>query len=410
MTHNKADKKRAVRKKYLFNRLEAAGSLGDLGTLLPLAIGMIVINGLDPVGLFFVVGLFYILSGIYFGVTVPVQPMKVIGAYAIALGLTPGVITASGLLMGIFMLVLGLTGAIHVIGKYTPKPVVRGVQVGVGTLLMVQGIKFVLGTSSYQAARNAAEPHLALQAIGPIPIGIILGIAGIIVTLALLENKKVPAALVIIAAGIMFGILAGKHEGLDTIKPGLYLPNLIPFGLPTINDFTIALMTLVLPQVPMTIGNAVIANADLTREYFGEKAKMTSYRALANSMGLALIASFVFGGMPVCHGAGGLAAHYRFGARTAGSNIIIGAAFLALAVFLGQHALSVIYLFPFSILGVLLIFAGSQLALMIKDMKEKTDLFVVMVMLGITLAANLAIAFIAGFLMAYLFKTRTLKI
>ena len=104
-----------LNKKYLFNRMELAGSLGDLGTLLPIAIGMIVINGLNPTGLLFVVGAYYILSGVYYGVTVPVQPMKVIGAYSIAMALTPGVITASGLLMGIFMLLIGITGAIHVI-------------------------------------------------------------------------------------------------------------------------------------------------------------------------------------------------------------------------------------------------------------------------------------------------------
>ena len=121
--------------------MELAGSLGDLGTLLPLAIGMIVINGLNPTGLLFIVGTYYILSGLYFGVTVPVQPMKVIGAYSIAMALTPGVITASGLLMGMFMLVIGITGAIHVIGKYTPKSVVRGVQLAVGTLLMVQRVQ-----------------------------------------------------------------------------------------------------------------------------------------------------------------------------------------------------------------------------------------------------------------------------
>ena len=126
---------------YRFDRLEIAGSLGDLGTLLPLAVGLILINGLNPLGLFFTIGFFYIFSGVYYGVTVPVQPMKVIGAYSIAMALTPGVITASGLLMGIFMLLIGITGAIHVIGKYTPKSVVRGVQLAVGTLLMVQGFQ-----------------------------------------------------------------------------------------------------------------------------------------------------------------------------------------------------------------------------------------------------------------------------
>lgn len=397
-------------KKYVFNRLELAGSLGDLGTLLPLAIGMIVINGLDPTGLFFVVGVFYILSGVYYGVTVPVQPMKVIGAYSIAMALSPGVITASGLLMGIFMLIIGITGAVHVIGKYTPKAVVRGVQLGVGTLLMVQGVKFMLGISHYQVVRKVAEPYLTIQSIGPIPIGIILGVIGAIITFLLLENRRIPAALVVVTGGTLVGVFLGTHEGLSNIKIGFYLPHILPFGMPTAKDLTIALITLTIPQIPMTIGNAVIANADLTREYFGEKAKMTSYRTLSNSMGLALLASFLFGGMPVCHGAGGLAAHYRFGARSAGSNVMIGVIFLMLAVLFGGYALSIIYLLPLSVLGILLIFAGSQLALMIRDMKERADLFVVVTMLGITIATNLAAAFIVGIIIAYAFKTGKLKV
>ena len=135
---------------YRFNRLELAGSLGDLGTLLPLAIGMILINGLKPTGLFLTIGIFYVLSGIYFGVTVPVQPMKVIGAYAIATAMNASQITAAGYLMGLVLLLIGATGAITFIGRYIPKSVVRGVQLSTGTLLMVQGIKLMLGTSMLQ--------------------------------------------------------------------------------------------------------------------------------------------------------------------------------------------------------------------------------------------------------------------
>ena len=113
---------------YKFSRLEFAGSLGDLGTLLPLGIGMIMINGLNPGGVFFAVGIFYIFSGLYYGITVPVQPMKVIGAYAIAMGLSASQVVASGALIGLFLLIIGGTGAVTFIGKYTPKAVIRGVQ------------------------------------------------------------------------------------------------------------------------------------------------------------------------------------------------------------------------------------------------------------------------------------------
>ncbi len=396
--------------RYRFDRMEIAGSLGDLGTLLPIAIGMILINGLNPMGMLFSIGIYYILSGIYFGITVPVQPMKVIGAYAIATAMTPSQVMASAALMGLFLLIIGGTNAITLIGKYTPKPVVRGVQVSTGTLLMAQGVKFMIGSSKFQMMRQMAEPYLTIQHIGPIPVGIVIGIAGGVLTLLLLENRKFPAGLVVILGGIFLGLVLGTHEGFDKLNIGIYFPELLPFGLPVGADFTFAFFALVLPQLPMTIGNAVIANADLSHEYFGKDSTKVTYRALTLSMALANLLSFVVGGMPLCHGAGGLAAHYRFGARTAGSNLMIGILFMALAVFLGIHALSVVYLLPMAILGVLLIFAGGQLALTIIDMKTRKDLFVSLLMLGITLASNLAVGFLVGIVVAYALKSERLNV
>ena len=396
--------------RYRFDRMEIAGSLGDLGTLLPIAIGMILINGLSPMGMFFSIGIYYILSGIYFGITVPVQPMKVIGAYAIATAMTPYQILASAALMGLFLLIIGGTNAITLIGKYTPKPVVRGVQISTGTLLMAQGVKFIIGSSKFQMMRQMAEPYLTIQHIGPVAVGVVIGIVGGILTLLLLENRKFPAGLVVILGGIFLGLVLGTHEGFDKLKIGIYFPELLPFGLPAGADVTFAFFALALPQLPMTLGNAVIANADLSHEYFGKDSTKVTYRALTLSMALANLLSFVVGGMPLCHGAGGLAAHYRFGARTAGSNLMIGILFIALAVFLGIHALSVVYLLPMAILGVLLIFAGGQLALTIIDMKKRKDLFVSLLMLGITLASNLAAGFLVGIVVAYALKSERLNV
>ncbi len=396
--------------RYKFDRLEFAGSLGDLGTLLPLALGMILINGLNPSGLFFSIGLFYILSGIYYGVTVPVQPMKVIGAYAIATAMTAPQILASGALMGVLLLIIGATNAITVLGRYVPKAVVRGVQLSTGVLLMTQGVKFMMGTSKFQLLRQATEPYLKLQTIGPVPVGIVIGIAGGILVFLLLENKRLPAGIVLIASGIAVGLALGTHEGLKDMKLGFNLPELLPFGLPAMPDFTFALFVLVMPQIPMTLGNAVIANADLSREYFGEDSNKVTEKSLCISMALANFFSFFVGGMPLCHGAGGLAAHYRFGARTAGSNLMIGAVFAALAIFLGTGSLPIIYLIPMSVLGVLLFFAGSQLALTIIDLKERKDLFVAIVMLGITLASNLAVGFIAGIAIGLALKSDKLTV
>jgi len=176
-----------MRLRYRFDRVEFSGSLGDLGTLLPIAVGMILVNGLHASGLFFSVGLFYVSTGLYFGVTVPVQPMKVIGAYCIAMGLSASQVTASGLLMGVFLLIIGATGIVTVIGKAIPRSVVRGVQLATGTLLMAQGVKFVVGTSMLQALEKAAEPYLRVQMLGPLPIGIVIGVLGAMLTLSLIH-------------------------------------------------------------------------------------------------------------------------------------------------------------------------------------------------------------------------------
>lgn len=390
--------------------MEFAGSLGDFGTLLPISIGMIMINGLDPIGLFLSIGLFYIFSGLFFGVTTPVQPMKVIGAYAIATSMSSAQVLSSGLLMGVFLLILGATNLMTVIGKLVPKPVVRGIQFTAGILLMIEGLKLILGRSEFQLMRELAEPYLEFQQLGVVPIGIVLGILGIIVTALFLENRKLPAGLLVVLGGVIFGLVFGTGEGLEDLELGLHLPDFLPFGLPQPIDLNFALFALVLPQLPMTMGNAVIANADLSRQYFGELSNRVTYRSLTISMALANFLSFSIGGMPLCHGAGGLAAHYRFGARTSGSNLMIGGLFTVLVLLVGSSLLSILYLIPMAVLGVLLFFAGVQLALTISDVREKKGIFVILVIFAVTFLSNLAFGFVLGLLVAYLYRSERMKL
>ena len=202
----------------------------------------------------------------------------------------------------------------------------------------------------------------------------------------------------------------GIREGLDKINPGFHLPQFLPLGWPTKADFTFALFALVVPQIPMTLGNAVMAYADLSKDYFGDSSKRVTYKSACISMGLANLVSSTIGGMPLCHGAGGLAAHYRFGARTAGSNLMIGIIFVILAVVLGNDSLAVIYLLPLSVLGILLLFAGCQLALTIMDLENRKDFFVVLLMLGITFASNLAAGFMVGIVVAWVLKAEKLQV
>jgi SulP family sulfate permease len=241
-------------------------------------------------------------------------------------------------------------------------------------------------------------------------MGIILGIVGMALTFLLLENKKIPAAVIVISAGVLLGLFIGKPVEFSKLKIGFNVPMPFPYGMPAISDLMWVIPALVLPQLPMTIGNAILSNTDLMHEYFGNRARRATYRSISNSQGIAGIVSFIWGGIPMCHGAGGLAANYRFGARTAGANIMIGSIFVLLGILFGQNGIIILNLLPMSILGVLLVFSGVQLALMIRDLTEKKDLFVALIMVGITLAVNLAAAFICGIIIAYVLKNEKFKV
>ncbi|WP_316896775.1 putative sulfate/molybdate transporter [Pseudodesulfovibrio indicus] len=388
--------------KLSFNRMEWAGSMGDLGTLLPLAFGMIMINGLSATGLFLTVGLMYIVGGLYYRVPIAVQPMKVISAYGIAMALSPQVITASGILLAVLLLFLGATGLVNVVARLVPRPVIRGVQLSTGILLLSKGVFLIVGKNPLQIMRGAVEPFLAVQSLGPVPLSLIFGAVFGLIALLLLRSNRYPAGLVVVVAGAIVGTFFGAWRELAGVHPGLHLPQILPFGFPALPDFSFALLALVAPQIPMTMGNAVIANRDLSFEYFGNESRRVTDRSLCISMGLANVFSALVGGMPVCHGAGGLAAHYAFGARTGGSNLIIGGLFLLLAVLLGPQAVNILHLLPMGVLGMLLFFAGAQLALTIQDVQTRSGLFVMMVMLGITMASNLAWAFGVGLCMTWI--------
>jgi SulP family sulfate permease len=374
-----------------FDRMELAGSLGDLGTLLPLAVGMIVLNQMHAANVLVAVGLFYIVAGLYFGVPIAVQPMKVIAAYAIAAGMTPQQIASSGLWMGAIVLCLGLTGLIEVIHRYTPKSTIRGIQLAVGVVLAIEGLKLIV----------YPDPSLAVQTIGPIHTGLLLGVVGMVLTFLLLGNQKLPAALVLVVFGVGMGLLVGRPLDPEAFAWGVHVPRVMPYGWPSWHDLVWVIPVVVLPQLPMTIGNAIISNTDLAHEYFREKAHRVTNRSVSISQGLANLASFFLGGLPMCHGAGGLAAHYRFGARTTGSNLYIGGIFIALALVFGENIVSVLHLLPLSILGVLLTFAGLQLALMARDLRGRGDWLVALFMLILALVFNLAVAFVAGIVAAH---------
>ncbi len=388
--------------KYKFDKLEFSGSLGDLGTLIPLSAAMILVTGLSVTSVLLIVGLLYISTGLYFKLPIPVQPLKVMAAIAIASPeqVTLPVVAASGLIFAIILLFLAATGLINWLASFFPKPVIRGIQLGLGLILISKGIALI---SKDQLFINSSFTY------DGIPVNLIIGIIAVLVTLVLISSKRFPAALVIVTAGIVIGVSFGALQN----TPFEIGPTPVNFILPGQEDFITGFFVLVIPQIPLTIGNAIIGTKDTCISLFGEgePTKRATYKAFTYSMGIINVLAGLIGGMPVCHGAGGLAAHYRFGARTGGSNIMIGIIFLVLALVFGQIGISLLSSIPNAILGTLLLFAGLELAMLILDIRVKKDLFVSLIIAGISLATtNMGIAFFAGIIVYKIIERRKIKI
>lgn len=384
---------------YKFNRVEFAGSLGDLGTLLPFALALIIVAKLSATSVFLMVGIFYVIAGVYYKLPIPVQPLKVVSAIAIA---NPGkislpIIGASGILFGVILLVLVYTGVIDWLAKFFTKPIMRGIQLGLGFILINKGIGFVLDSELFIGKSDSG------LFFAGVPINLIVGITGFIIALLLLTNRRFPAAIALLLLGVATGICFGLQNNIDTSLG----PTPVNIIIPQCADFVNAMILLVVPQIPLTLGNAVMGTSDTCYALFGkgELTKKATPRAFASSMGFVNILAGCLGSMPMCHGAGGLAAHYRFGARTGGSNIMIGLVFIIIGLFLGKAAISILSSIPNAVLGIFLLFAGIELALMIKDITDKNHLFIAIFIAGIGFATtNMGVAFFSGIIVLYLIK------
>jgi len=204
-------------------------------------------------------------------------------------------------------------------------------------------------------------------------------------------------------------VAAGALQGVSMAAG----PTPVRLHTPSAADFRTAFVLLVLPQIPLTLGNAVMGTADTCCSLFGRgpETRRATYRAFAATMGLVNAIGGWFGAMPMCHGAGGLAAHYRFGARTGGSNLMIGGLFLLIALVFGKIAVSLLTAIPQAVLGVLLLLAGLELGLLVRDLTEKKDLFVSLLIAVVALATtNMGVAFAAGMAASWLIRAARVEL
>ena len=372
-----------------FDRMEWAGAFGDLGTLIPFVVAYISVLKMEPFGVLFSFGAAMVVCGAYYKTPFPVQPMKAVGAVAATQAaqtavITPAAVYGASLVTGVIWLILGLTGAAHRITKLVPRPVVIGIILGLGMGFMLEGIR--------------------MMASGWLMAGIAL--AG---TVLLLTNRAIPAMFLL----LLFGATCGVIQNPEVLKElsGLTIQFRAPsFALSTLNwhDFAIGAVFLALPQVPLTLGNAVIAIRDENNRLFPDRP--VTETGVATSTGLMNLAGAAVGGVPMCHGAGGMAGHVAFGARTGGAPIILGAILLALALFFSGSVEALFRLFPPAILGVILFLTGAQLALGSCDFsKDKGERFITLITAAFAVW-NVGIAFIVGIVGAYIAKRGSLRL
>ena len=374
----------AAEPKNLYNRMEWAGAFGDVGTLIPFVVAYITIVKMPPLGLLFMFGITLLASGLYYRTPIPIQPMKAIGAAAIAGGISPAALYGSGLTTGLFWLLAGVTGIIRPIAKLATKPVVRGIMLGLGLTFMVDGVH-----------RMTTAPLLA-------------GIA-LVVTYLLLTNPKVPAMFILLIIGVVSAVIMNPQllSELVKIHIGFSMP---VFSLPMIswNDLVTGTLLFTLPQIPLTLGNAVIAITAENNEHFPDRP--VTEKKIAISQGIMNLVAPLFGGIPMCHGAGGMAGHVRFGARTGGALVILGRVLILFALFFSDSVSIIFKIFPNAILGVILFFAGSELAIVTKDIGEKKADVYVMIIVAAVAMWNMGAAFLAGVLMDNSLRRGWLKI
>jgi hypothetical protein len=356
-----------------FDRNELAGAFGDLGTDLPLVIGMILAARLDAAGVLTVFGLMQAAAGLFYGLPMPVQPLKAMAVLVIAQKADARTLYGGGLAIGAVMLLLTLTGLLERLAKIIPAATVRAVQLGLGLQLSFLALK------EFVPAEGQA--------------GLLMAAAAFALTLALKDSRRLPPALLLVGLGAAYA-LAFRVDGNALSRSfGLVLP--APRA-PAFSDVAAGFFLLALPQMPLSLANAVLATERTAADLFPERPVTASRLGLTYSF-MNLVAPF-FGGIPACHGSGGMAGHYAFGARTGGSVVIEGLLYVIAGLFfssgLGQLAL----FFPKPILGVILLFEGVVLMkLSLHSRREGT--FGQTVLLGLVAAGlpyGYLIALVAG--------------
>lgn len=372
-----------------FDRREWAGAFGDLGTLVPFLLAYITIVGIEPAGLLLAFGIAFVAAGAFFRTPFPVQPMKAIGAIA-ATGaaqtavITPPAVAVAALATGLIWLIIGMTGTADRVSRWIGRPVTVGIILGLGIAFMLEGTR-MMATGVWLAA----------------PL--------LLATILLLSNRALVAMVLILAAGAAWAVLTepAVADALARVEPGVQAPAWPFVGL-TWEALFVGVILLALPQVPLTLGNAIIAPAEFSNREFPDRP--VTERRIALSTGVMNTLASLIGGVPMCHGAGGMAAQVSFGARTGGAPVILGVLLIGLALFFSESVATLLRLFPAPALGVMLFLAGVQLALGSCDFsRDKGERFVTLGTAALSIW-NVGVAFVFGIVVLWIVRRRWLRL
>jgi MFS superfamily sulfate permease-like transporter len=313
---------------------DLSGAFADLGTFLPIVIAVLTLQQVDPSGLFISFGIFALVVAVVYRRPIPIQPMKVVAAVVITQSLDAQTIAATGFLLGLTILSLTLTGALDLLARKIPTPVLSGIQLGVGLMLAWAGVGLILD-----------QPWI--------------GIISTIALFVLLATPLNPFAAVLVVASACLWTLATQQNTLPEITLGLHMPKWISFGW---TQLWSSAQTIILPQLALTLTNAIIATSVIAGHYFPEEKQRINPTRLGVTTGILNIVLAPFGGFPMCHGAGGLVVQHRFGARSWLTPTLFGISMLSLGIVLGEDALKLLLLIPLAAVGALLLYAGFGLA------------------------------------------------
>jgi hypothetical protein len=374
---------------FRFDRREVSGAFGDLGTLVPFLLAYITIVGIEPAGMLLAFGAAFVAAGLVFRTPFPVQPMKAIGAVAVTGAaqtavITPESVAVAALATGLIWLVIGATGTADRVTRWVGRPVIIGITLGLGLAFMLDGTR-MMATGVWLAA----------------PL--------LLVTILLLSHRALLAMILILAAGVAWAVITEPAiaGALSRVEAGWKLPAWPFHGLSWEAVF-VGVMLLALPQVPLTLGNAVIAPVEFNNREFPDRP--ATERKVAISTGLINTLGSFIGAVPMCHGAGGMAAQFSFGARTGGAPIIIGIVLLVLGLAFSDSVATMLRLFPHPALGVMLFLAGVQLALGSCDFsRDKGERFVTLGTAALSIW-NVGIAFVFGIAVLWIVRRGWLRL